>query len=268
MKLDEFEIREFCARACGQCETLAETAGRVGAVQKQPANAAGREHDAAGIDHQRAVCGRGEHALDGIVLDDQAARLDAFEQGDRGTTAHACDQRAHDFPAGTVTGRVHDPVAAVRGLQAEPPSAIRADGRRRRQALPDVRRRRARHRRSGLRWLRRKARRRRRGCRPDAAQGRRRRPMAAASPPCAHRLDASAPSGAFDSSSTGSGASCSAAINPAAPPPMMTGRLLNAEMSVMAPASFRRRAARAQRSRDRSSLRAGRSPARDGYFSA
>ena len=66
-----------------------------------------------------------EHALDGIVLDDQAARLDAFQQRDRRTAAHRCDQRAHDLAAGAVAGGVHDPVAAVRGFQAEPPAAIR-----------------------------------------------------------------------------------------------------------------------------------------------
>ena len=94
-------------------------------------------------------------------------------------------------------------------------------------------------------------------------------PIAAASPPCAHRLEASAPSGAFDNSSTGSGAICSAVINPAAPPPMMTGRLLSAEISVLiAPASFRRNAGPAPRSPDRSSPRAGRFPARGECFSA
>jgi hypothetical protein len=124
MELDEFEIGKLCARARRQRETLAETPRRVGAVQKQPADAAGREHDPTAIDHQRTVRIGGEHALDGVVLDNKAARLDAFQQRDRRTAAHRCDQRTHDLAAGAVAGGVHDPVAAVRGLEAEPPAAI------------------------------------------------------------------------------------------------------------------------------------------------
>ena len=225
MKLDEFEIGEFCACARRQRQPLAEAAGRVGAVQKQPADAACRDHDAAGVDHQRALRVHGEHALDGIVLDDQAARLDAFQQRDRRAAAHRCDQRAHDLAAGAVTGGVHDAVAAVRGFEAEPPAAVGppVEGDAESGEMFDGRRRRLR--RCGLRRPRRKGPRRRRAYRPDAGQGSSSSPIAAASPPCAHRLEASAPSGAFDSSSTGSGAICSAVINPAAPPPMMTGRL-------------------------------------------
>ena len=51
VKLDELEIGELCARTRRQRQPLAEAAGRVGAVEKQTADAAGRDHDAAGIDH-------------------------------------------------------------------------------------------------------------------------------------------------------------------------------------------------------------------------
>ena len=37
----------------------------------------------------------------------------------------AAIKRAHDLTAGAVAGRVHDPVAAVRGFEAEPPAAVR-----------------------------------------------------------------------------------------------------------------------------------------------
>ena len=94
-------------------------------------------------------------------------------------------------------------------------------------------------------------------------------PIAAASPPCAHRLEASAPSGAFDNSTTGSGARCSAVISPAAPPPMMMARPARVEKSaVILPASFRRCAGRDRRSQDRFRPGAGRSPARGGCSSA
>ena len=125
MKLDELEIGELCARACRQRQPLPEAAGRVGAVQKQPADATRGDHDATGVDHQRTARVHREYALDGIVLDDQAPRLDAFEQCDRRTAAYRRDQRAHDLTAGAVAGRVHDPVAAVRGFEAEPPAAVR-----------------------------------------------------------------------------------------------------------------------------------------------
>ena len=68
----------FAPARAAERQPLAEAAGGIGAVEKQPADAAGRDHDAAGVDHQRALRVHREHALDGIVLDDQAARLDAF----------------------------------------------------------------------------------------------------------------------------------------------------------------------------------------------
>ena len=55
MKLDELEVRKLRTRARRQRQPLAEAAGRIGAVEKQSADAAGRDHDAAGIDHERAV---------------------------------------------------------------------------------------------------------------------------------------------------------------------------------------------------------------------
>ena len=62
MKLDEFEIGQLRAGARRQRQALAEAAGRIGAVEKQSADAAGRDHDATGIDHQRAALVHGEHA--------------------------------------------------------------------------------------------------------------------------------------------------------------------------------------------------------------
>ena len=124
VKLDELEIGEYRACTRRQRQSLAEATGRVGTVQKQPADATCGDHDAAGIDHQRTLRVHGEHALDGIVLDDQAPRLDAFKQGNRRTAAHRCDQCAHDFASGAIAGGVHDPVAAMRGFKAEPPAAV------------------------------------------------------------------------------------------------------------------------------------------------
>jgi hypothetical protein len=63
-----------------QHKALTEAAGRVCAIDKKTADAAGRNDDAAGIDHERAVFVHGEHTLDGVILDDQPARLDTFEQ--------------------------------------------------------------------------------------------------------------------------------------------------------------------------------------------
>ncbi len=124
VKLDEFEIGEFCARACRERQPLAEATGGIGAVQKQPANAACRDHDATAVDNERTVRVHREHAFDGIVLDDQAPRFDAFQQSNRRAAAHRCDQRTHDLAAGAIAGGVHDPVAAMGGFEPEPPAAI------------------------------------------------------------------------------------------------------------------------------------------------
>ena len=55
VKLDELEIGELRARACRQRQPLTEATGRVGAVEKQPADATRRDHDATGVDHQRTA---------------------------------------------------------------------------------------------------------------------------------------------------------------------------------------------------------------------
>ena len=75
MKLDEFEIGQLCAGMRREREALAEATGRIGAVEKQSADAAGCDHDAAGLDDQCAVLARREHARDRVVLDDEPARL-------------------------------------------------------------------------------------------------------------------------------------------------------------------------------------------------
>src|SRR4029453_6645044 len=93
-------------------------------VQKQSADSTRRDHDAAGVDHQWTLRVHREYALDGVVLNNQAARLDALQQHDRRAATHRCDQRAHDLAASAVAGGVHDPVTAVRGFEAEPPTAI------------------------------------------------------------------------------------------------------------------------------------------------
>jgi hypothetical protein len=124
VKLDEFEIREQRPRTCRERKPLTEATRRIGALEEQATDAARRDHHAAGVDHERTLRVHREHALDGIVLDDQASRLDALQQRDRRAAAHRCDQRAHDLAAGAVAGGVYDPVAAVRRLQAKPPAAI------------------------------------------------------------------------------------------------------------------------------------------------
>ena len=108
----------------------------------------------------------------------------------------SCDQRTHDLAAGTVTGGVHDAVAAVRGFQTEPPSAIRAavEGNAKPCQMFD---------RGGAASTIRPATASSQSPAPAAIVSARCRagasssPMAAASPPCANRLDASAPSGAL-----------------------------------------------------------------------
>ena len=81
MELDEFEIGELRAGARREREALAEGAGRIGAVLKEPADAAGRDDDAAGRQEQRAAAvHRRARRSTRAVLDEEPARLDAFEQ--------------------------------------------------------------------------------------------------------------------------------------------------------------------------------------------
>ena len=84
MKLHEFEIGKSRAGARRQREALAEAAGRIGAVEKSPPMppvAITTRPVATPADRCRV---RREHAGDGAVLDEQAPRLDAFEERDRG----------------------------------------------------------------------------------------------------------------------------------------------------------------------------------------
>ena len=73
-----------------QRQPLPEAAGWVGAVQKQPADATRRKHDATGVDHQRAVRVRREHAgeehgqLDGGAGEVAAVGGDEHVAGARG----------------------------------------------------------------------------------------------------------------------------------------------------------------------------------------
>ena len=64
MKLDEFEIGQFCAGVGRERNALAEAAGGISAVEKQAADAAGRDHDAIRRDGGWPALTRGEHAPD------------------------------------------------------------------------------------------------------------------------------------------------------------------------------------------------------------
>ena len=113
---------------------------RIGGVGEKPADAAGRDHDAAGGEHQRAaVRSRRARPATRVVLDDQPARLDAFEQRDRRRAAHRRDQRAHDLAAGAVAVGMDDAAAAVRGFEAEAPAAVWPPVEARRRAARDRR---------------------------------------------------------------------------------------------------------------------------------
>ena len=66
----------------------------------------------------------GEHAAHRVVLDDEAPRLEAFEDVDRGRRARRRDEGAHDFAPGAVAAGMGDPPPRVRGLQAEREAAV------------------------------------------------------------------------------------------------------------------------------------------------
>ena len=79
MELHELEVGEFGAGARRKRETLAETAERVGAVCIEPADAAGREDDVSRASTSDPVGAGDDEAHDRFVVDDEPARLNAFE---------------------------------------------------------------------------------------------------------------------------------------------------------------------------------------------
>ena len=74
MELDELEITHDRAGPRCEGEALTEGARRIGAVQEQAADAAGRDDDAIGRKQHLAAFALGEQSRHRIVLDDQPAR--------------------------------------------------------------------------------------------------------------------------------------------------------------------------------------------------
>ena len=197
VELDEFEIAHDGAGARGECQSLAERSRRIGAVQEQAADAAGRDDDAIGREQHGPLFGLAEQPGHRIVFDDQAARRDGLDDRDRGVSHR---------PGGPGSRMISRPVASPPAwtMRRREWAASRP-----RRELPSPSRSKRTPRRANrsiaagaaatiaAETPRRKARRRPRAYRPDAAKRRRRRPMLAAMPPCASTLEASKPSGAL-----------------------------------------------------------------------
>ena len=84
VELHELHVGERGAGPRGQRHALAEAAERIGALFEEAADPAGRNHDPAGRQQRRPSRSDGEDAANRVVVDDEAARLEAFEDLDRG----------------------------------------------------------------------------------------------------------------------------------------------------------------------------------------
>ena len=80
MELHELHVGQRRAGASGQRQALADGAQRIGRVGIEPAQPAGREHDATGrAAGRRSGRPRRQHARDAAIVDQQAARLEPLD---------------------------------------------------------------------------------------------------------------------------------------------------------------------------------------------
>jgi hypothetical protein len=96
MELHELHVGQRRTGAGGQRHALADGAQRIGRLGIEAAQPAGGEHDATGRQQAGAPRPRRQHARDAAIVDQQAPRLEAFDDGDRRRGRHRGDQRAHD----------------------------------------------------------------------------------------------------------------------------------------------------------------------------
>ncbi len=119
VELDELQVHQAGTGPRGHGETVARGFPRVGGVEVELAQAAGRQHHGGReMEHAPAVRLDGQHAHDLAVLDDQIDGEGLVHHPDGGGTAHGFHQGAHDLGARGVAG-VQDAAAAVGGLAAE-----------------------------------------------------------------------------------------------------------------------------------------------------
>ena len=192
-------------------------------LSSKSADPAGGDHDRLGRQKNGPRWPGRDDAAERIVLDEEAARLAVFEDRDRGGRAGRRDQGAHDLAPRAVAAGMGDAASRMRGFEAEREGAVgrpvEADAepgevfdRSRRGAGEEIHDR-------GV-------------AKPVAGGDRVGRmpgravvgPQRRRHPPCASRLEPSAPRGALVSTTTGRGASASAVIRPATPAPTMTTR--------------------------------------------
>ena len=210
VELHELQVGEDRAGAGRKREPLAEAAGRVGGVLVEPADAAGRDDDrvrpeaGAGPEGPTASTSDGPRCPRRRAAAPRCPSSTSIEGVARtaAISARMTSRPAPSPPAWTMRRRQW----AASRPSAKPPSprAVETDAESR--ELLD---RRGRGRgEAARRSRRRRARRRRRSCRRHGAPAMSSWPSAAAMPPCAQSVEPSAPSGAFEITTTGRGASC------------------------------------------------------------
>jgi hypothetical protein len=119
MELDKFKIGHDGAGARCEREALAKGSSRIGPMQKQTSDAAGRDDDTIGGKKHGSSTGMAKKAHHCIVFDDQALCRGSLDHRDRRRRADLADQGLNDVPACCITPGMDDPAARMRGLEAE-----------------------------------------------------------------------------------------------------------------------------------------------------
>src|SRR5260221_1555764 len=115
----------LAAGAGGESDALADRTERVGRMREEPSEAAGGEDDSAAGKEARSLRPCCEHARDATVRDEEAARLQALDDGNGGRMADRGDEGPHDGAPGAVPRGMNDAAAAMRGLETEGQPALR-----------------------------------------------------------------------------------------------------------------------------------------------
>ena len=123
MELHEFGVGDHGAGARGDRKPKAARLGRVGGHRIEMADAAGREHDRARGDRERAAPSRLGFAQlqagDGAVVGQQRFGDKTFDHADRRRVANRVGERGDDRLAGHVAAHMHDAPRRMRGFAAD-----------------------------------------------------------------------------------------------------------------------------------------------------
>src|SRR5208337_670866 len=124
MKLDKLEIGHGRASLGRERQALAPGSGRIGAMLKQAADAAGRDYHAIRGEDYRSAMVIGDNPRHGVILNEEPLYCGSLEQGDGGCLVHTTRRGVHDFAPARIAAGMNNSPARMRGLQAKNKSAL------------------------------------------------------------------------------------------------------------------------------------------------